>query len=347
MKVRELGEFGLIEMLTRIVDDSGVGCQSSPELIIGIGDDAAAWQGEDSIQLGTTDILVQNMHFTLETTTWHDLGWKALAANISDIAAMGGIPTYAMISLGLPSDAEVERVSELYGGMAEIAHQFNLAIVGGDITESPLLIISPSVIGRVEKDRMLTRSGAVPGDRIAVSGYLGTSAAGLKMLKEKLKFNPEIASVFREAHRRPYPRITEGQILAEHGVKAAIDISDGLIADLAHICEASKVEARVHLPNIPIHPAVKAAFGEEALRLALSGGEDYELLFTAPVGARCDVPLPTTSMTIIGEIVEGKPGKVTLLDENGKEIEWEKGGWEHFSRGTVHRAPTGNYIDVV
>jgi len=330
MKVRELGEFGLIEILHQIADEAGAGSRS--DLIIGIGDDAAAWQGKSSVQLGTTDILVQDVHFTLETTTWRDLGWKALAVNISDIAAMGGIPAYAMISLGLPPDTEAEDIAKLYTGMAEIARQFDVAIVGGDISEAPLLIISPSVIGTVEHDKILTRSGALPGDRIAVTGYLGSSAAGLRMMKEKPEVEPEVAAALTEAHLRPCPRVSEAQILGENGVKAAIDISDGLIADLAHICRASGVEARVRLPDIPIHPAVKAAFGEGAISLAISGGEDYELLFTAPravidkLTSHLSIPV-----TIIGEITGGKPGKVTLLDENGREIECEKPGWEHFA----------------
>lgn len=330
MKVRELGEFGLIEMLAQIANEVGAGCRL--DLIIGIGDDAAAWQGE-GLSLGTTDMLVQDIHFTLETTTWRDLGWKALAVNISDIAAMGGIPKYAMISLGLPPDTAVNHITELYTGLAEIARKFDVAIVGGDISEAPLLIISPSLIGTVEKDKMLTRSGAISGDRIAVTGYLGSSAAGLRMMmKEKRELDQEVSLVVSEAHLRPCPRVAEGRLLGKSGVKVAIDISDGLISDLAHICRASGVEAIVRLLDIPIHPAVKAAFGEAAISLALSGGEDYELLFTAPsrIIERVKQSFPTP-VTVIGEITGGKPGKVILLDEAGREVEWEKRGWEHFA----------------
>jgi len=331
MKVSELGEFGLIERLARIVDGSGAGVQPGSDLIIGIGDDAAAWKSSGLIQLSTADILVQDVHFTLEAGVWYKLGWKALAVNISDIAAMGGIPDYAMISLGLPPNTEVEDVAELYSGMAEIAHQFNVGIVGGDISGAPLLIISPTIIGTVEKDRMLTRSGAVPGDRIAVTGHLGLSAAELRLIKEKPELDPQVGSFLVEAHLRPSPRVSEGRLLGESGVKSAIDISDGLIADLAHICRASGVEARVRLEDIPIHPAVQAAFGEDGIRLALSGGEDYELLFTASgeiierMKHRFSIPV-----TVIGEITGGEPGKVTLLGKTGREVEWEKRGWEHF-----------------
>jgi thiamine-monophosphate kinase len=244
---------------------------------------------------------------------------------------MGGIPDHAMISLGLTPDTEVDHVAKLYTGMTEIARKFDVAIVGGDVSGAPLLIISPTVIGTVEKDKMLTRSGAVPGDQIAVTGYLGSSAAGLRMLKEGYELDREAALVVSEAHLRPCPRVSEGRLLGENGVKAAIDISDGLIADLAHICRASGVGARVRLPDIPIHPAVKVAFGQAAIDLALSGGEDYQLLFTAPGGVieRVKQRL-STPVTIIGEITSGKPGEVILLGETGREVEWKKRGWEHF-----------------
>ncbi|MDD5095415.1 MAG: thiamine-phosphate kinase [Dehalococcoidia bacterium] len=332
MKVSELGEFGLIEMLARIIESEGAG--HHPDLLIGIGDDTAAWEGGNSIQLSTTDMLVQDVHFTLDRITGRDLGWKSLAVNISDIAAMGGIPTSAMISLGLPSDTETEKITELYQGMAQIARRFDMAIIGGNITQAPQLIISPSVIGKVAKNRMLTRSGAKPGDLIAVTGHLGASAAGLRMLKENLSLDSQVSSTLSEAHFRPVPRVAEGQALARGGVKAAIDISDGLIADLGHICEASKVEATIRLRDIPVHPAAKAAFGEKALELALSGGEDYELLFTAPSevirGLRAEQAVPL-HFSVIGEIKQGKPGKVNLINENGKQVRYKKGGWDHFN----------------
>lgn len=333
MKVHELGEFGLIKLLAEIIDECGAGFRSSPTIIEAIGDDAAVWKCYDSIQLATTDMLVQDIHFTLETTSWRDLGWKSLAVNISDIAAMGGIPSYAMISLGLPANTEVEQISELYRGMAEIAHQFGMCIAGGDTTEAPMLVICPSVIGEASKDSVLTRLTAVPGDLIAVTGYLGAAAAGLRMMEKKLEFDAEIVSALSGAQLRPSPRIAEGQILAKHGVRTAIDISDGLIADLNHICEMSKVGARVHLQNIPIHPAVKTAFGEDALKLALTGGEDYELLFTAPERLIEKVKgFLTAPVTVIGEVAKGGPHEVALIDEYSKRIEWEVGGWEHFAK---------------
>lgn len=141
MKVSELGEFGLIELLAKIVG------RTWGDVLIGIGDDAACWRTEASIQLATSDALIQDVHFTLSTTTWRELGWKALAVNLSDIAAMGGLPQYALVSLGLPGDTEVESVTELYEGMAELTGLFNVAVVGGDVVASPIVVLSIAVVG--------------------------------------------------------------------------------------------------------------------------------------------------------------------------------------------------------
>lgn len=326
MKVWELGEFGLIELFAEIV-----GKASKHDLVLGIGDDAAAWRTEKSIQIGTTDTLIQDVHFTLGTATWRELGWKALAINISDIAAMGAIPTYALVSLGLPADTEVENVVELYRGLMKIAAKFAVDILGGDVSSAPVVIINLSIIGKATLDNLLTRAAALPGDQIAVSGYLGQAAAGLRMLNSGLEFDPETTAFLRKAHLCPSPRVAEGQTLVQHGVRAAIDLSDGLISDLAQIGKASRVGAKVWVNRLPIHPLVKAAFKEESLGLALSGGEDYELLFTAKSEVIDQVKgLMPSQVTVIGEIESGEPGRVTLFDEEEKVMKWEGWGWEHF-----------------
>ncbi len=330
VKVSQLGELGLIQLITEVVNSSGMGGVLQQEVRVGLGDDAAAWNIEGLFQLGTSDILIQDVHFTLDTITWEELGWKALAVNISDIAAMGGVPKYALISIGLPPDTEVDSVMELYRGMGSLAKEFNLAIVGGDVVKAPLVIISPSVLGTA-RSGILTRSSALPEDLIAVTGFLGSSAAGLRMLRAGLEFDKETASYLREAHLRPYPRVSEGQILAQSGVLAAIDVSDGLIADLSKMCQASGVGAKIWLNRVPIHPLVKSAFHEGSLRLALSGGEDYELLFTAKRSIMEHLSFMSSPITVIGEVVADKPGEVTLLDEEGRVVEWEGGGWEHFN----------------
>ena len=335
MKVSELGEFGLIDLLAKMAyraqDDQKASWQ---QLIIGIGDDAAAWRSDASTQLATIDSFIQDIHFSLGATSWEDMGWKAIAVSLSDIAAMGGIPRYALVSLALPGHTEVENVTALYKGMIELAQRFEVAIIGGDTSSSPLVAINITVLGNTkgQDKHILIRSAAKSGDKVAVTGELGAAAAEVRMLNRKLQFSPEAAACFKKAFLRPYPRIAEGQLLVEQEVKTAIDISDGLIQDLSHICKASQVGARIEIGRVPIQPEVRANFGDSALELALSGGEDYELLFTGSTEVINKVkkvaPCP---VTIIGEIVADKTSEITLVDKKGEPFNLGKTGWEHFA----------------
>jgi thiamine-monophosphate kinase len=330
-----LGEFGLINLIRSITaryENSG----RTPwqEVLVGIGDDAAAWQSDNSIQLATTDTLVQDVHFDLDTISWEELGWKALAVNLSDIAAMGGIPKYALLSLALPGKLKVEDISKFINSMMRLAKGFKVAILGGNIAASPNVVITLTVIGSSNGKAMLKRSTASYGEQIAVTGYLGLSAAGLEMLKRKSISDRKVSSLLRQAHFEPMPKVREGQILIEQGVKTAIDISDGLIADLDHICESSKVNAKINIKQVPIHPAVIANFPNYQ-ELALCGGEDYELLFTADkaIIARAKEALDCP-VTVIGAITKEKlPTRVTVVDGKGNTIPYKKGGWEHFRNG--------------
>jgi thiamine-monophosphate kinase len=334
MKVSELGEFGLIDLLAKMVSRPQNN-QPAPRqrLVAGVGDDAAAWYGDAATQLATVDSLIQNVHFSLDTISWQELGWKALAVNLSDIAAMGGLPGYALISLALPGDTEVEDVAALYGGMIELAEQFPVAIVGGDTCQAPVVSITVTVLGSAG-EHILTRSTARPGDKVAVTGYLGGAAAGLEMLKHKLQFDPEAAAYLKKAFLHPRPRIAEGQLLVRQGVATAIDISDGLLSDLRQICRASQVSARVEISRLPVPPVVRDNFGDRAWALALAGGEDYELLFTASAHiinrAREEAPCPVTT---IGEITAGRAGEVIIVDTNGNPVNLREAGWEHFRAG--------------
>ncbi|MCK5577314.1 MAG: thiamine-phosphate kinase [Dehalococcoidales bacterium] len=335
MKVSELGELGLISLLREMVcEGSNKQAVSWQKLIIGIGDDTAAWRNDSSVTLATTDSLVQGVHFTLETTTWQELGWKALAISLSDIAAMGGIPLYALLSLGLPGDIEVTDVTNLYRGVLEVAQHFDVAIAGGNVASSPVVSLGSTVLGSGAGENVMARSAARIGDRVAVTGYLGAAAAGLKMLREQLTFSPHSSASFRQAFLRPFPRITDGQILVSLGVKTAIDISDGLLADLGHICRASRVGARINVEKLPVHPDVAASFGEESLELALSGGEDYELLFTASaevidqLKARVSCPV-----TVIGEITPDETCRIVMVNGQGGLFTLAKKGWQHFISG--------------
>jgi len=335
MKVSELGEFGLIDLLAKMAygaQDKEI--EAWQQLILGIGDDAAAWHGDASIQLATVDSLVQDVHFSLAITSWEELGWRAMAANLSDIAAMGGLPKYALVSLALSDSTEVEDVTALYRGMIELAQQFEVAVVGGDISSAPLLVINITVLGstKSQAQHILTRSAAKAGEKVAVTGYLGAAAAGLEVLSKHLSLEAEATAGLKKAFLQPYPRVAEGQILVEQGVRTAIDISDGLISDLRHICQASQVSARIEIDGVPIQSAVKANFGDRALELALSGGEDYELLFTASaeiidkVKAAASCPI-----TVIGEIMADKAGEITLVDGKGNPVNPPGVGWEHFT----------------
>ncbi|MCK4273476.1 MAG: thiamine-phosphate kinase [Dehalococcoidales bacterium] len=326
MKVSELGEFGLIDLLAKMIPDS-----QAEKPVIGIGDDAAAWHSDAPVQLATVDTMIQGVHFSLDTVTWKELGWKSLAINLSDIAAMGGTPQYALVALALPEDTEVEDVAGLYEGMIELAGQFRVGIIGGNVSRSPVVSITITVLGDSLSNEILKRSTARPGDTIAITGYPGSAAAGLEMLTKKLQFGAETATYLRSAFMRPKPRITEGQLLLKLGITTAIDTSDGLLADLRHICEASGVSARVDVDRLPIHPAVSNNFGERARELALSGGEDYELLFTGSAEiverVRAQMEYPVTA---IGEITAGEPGKISVVDADGNPAEINKAGWEHF-----------------
>ncbi|MFC1999048.1 thiamine-phosphate kinase [Chloroflexota bacterium] len=281
----------------------------------------------------TIDTLVENVHFTLDTITFKELGWKSLAVNVSDIAAMGGIPLYSLVSLGLPGETNVDDIKQLYEGMIELANAYDVTIAGGDVVRAPQLTISVSVIGKATGDSLLKRSAAQPSDQIAVTGYLGTSAAGHKVLIEKLKFDNETTSLLRKAHQQPQPRVAEGQTLVQCGVKAAIDLSDGLVSDLGHICQMSNVGANINMNKVPVHPKVRDNFKENAIELALSGGEDYELLFTAKPSIIDEVrKLTIMQITVIGDITSEHAGKVILLDEKGNTINLKKEGWDHFSK---------------
>jgi thiamine-monophosphate kinase len=338
MRLSELGEFGLIKLIrTASARYENPGRTPWREILLGIGDDAAAWQSGNRIQLATTDTLVQNVHFDLGAITWEELGWKALAVNLSDIAAMGGIPNYALLSLALPAQLKVKDVSEFINSFMHMAAQFGVAIVGGNVATAPNTVITVTIIGCSKGTTMLERSTASSGEQIAVTGYVGLSAAGLEMLKGKTILDPKARNVLRQAHFKPMPRVKEGQILIAQGVRTAIDISDGLVADLDHICESSKVNAKINIEQIPVHPVVTAHFSNSQ-ELALSGGEDYELIFTADKAtvtrAKRALSCP---VTVIGDITkEELPTRVLVVDSKGTIIPYKKRGWNHFKNAVSH-----------
>ena len=336
MEVSELGEFGLIDLLAGMVRESR---ERHPPadwrgLLLGIGDDAAAWQGEAGVELATADSFIQDVHFQVGMFPWEEVGWKSLAINLSDIAAMGGVPRYALVSLALPETTAVEDVASVYRGMIAQAEENGVLIAGGNVSLASQIVIDITVLGCAHggEGHILTRSAARPGDLVAVTGYLGAASAGLELLKgESRADDPGDASTLKEAFFHPVPRIAEGKLLLEKGIRAAIDVSDGLCSDLGHICSASGVGARVRADQIPVHPVVRSIFGGSATGMVLSGGEDYELLFTGRMedinrvrqGTRCPV-------TVIGEMTDERKGEVVLVDRDGYPFEPAQKGWQHF-----------------
>lgn len=260
-------------------------------LHVGIGDDAAAWKtSPHHLSLLTTDMLVDGVHFRLAATTPESLGWKALAENMSDIAAMGGWPTVAVIGLGLTDQIDEVWVRGLYAGFAELARRAQCTIAGGDIVRAPAVTLALTVAGETRKTNLRTRAGAKAGDVIALSGPLGLAAAGLRVLDAGLvpgsapleRSSSDDIALLGEAYLRPDPRLREGRFFgASRAVHALMDISDGLSTDLERMARASGVDAVLEAASLAPHPAVAhaaAALDADAMNLVLHGGDDYELM---------------------------------------------------------------------
>jgi thiamine-monophosphate kinase len=329
--LRRLGERELIARVRRQLGPPPA------EVLVGIGDDAAAVAWPGGTLLLTTDTLIEDVHFRRKTTGLHELGAKALAVNLSDIAAMGGEPRYALIALALPATAAPADVEELYAGIGEVAARYGVAVIGGDTCADPeRIVLTLTVVGRVE-GAPVRRRGARPGDAVLVTGTLGAAAAGLAVLERGVVALPEAAAApLLAAHRTPVPRIAEGRLARAGGATAMIDLSDGLATDLVHVATESAVGAAVQLPALPIGEATREVarlLGEPAWTLAVGGGEDYELLFTAPPAAAARltrrIPAETgTPVTVIGEIRPAGEG-VRFLDDAGRPVPAPE-GFEHF-----------------
>lgn len=299
-------------------------------MIAGIGDDCAVLRippGHEG--LVTTDFTLEGIHFRRE---WHppeSVGHRCLARGLSDIAAMGGEPLAAFLSLALPQDLPQNWVDRFLGGLLKLAGVFQVSLAGGDTAESPDGILADIVVlGSVPKEKAILRSGARPGDLIYVSGELGGSAAVVWRMRAnpKRKLNPRDFP----RHFFPEPRLEVGRALREKGLASAmIDISDGLSTDLAHICEESMVGAELQAEAVPVATIGKPAHKVDP-HFALHGGEDYELLFTAPRGKRVPARIAGVTITRIGHITRGK--QVFLMNQEGVGYELVPQGWEHFAR---------------
>lgn len=343
MKISDLGEFGLIAKIKQQFR------QRSASTLLGIGDDAAVLSLTPAKKLlTTTDMLIEGVHFDLSYTNFYSLGWKSAAVNLSDIAAMGGVPRFCLTALGIPSSISVEQINEFYKGFNALCRKHSVDLVGGDTCRSEKgLVVSVTALGEVEKKKMLTRAGARPGDLIFVTGALGDSAAGLEMLKAGYRGqgsgfskssksaipNPQsgITRLIKK-HLQPDPRAEWGRKIALSGCATSmIDISDGLSSDLGHICEESGTGAEIFADQVPLSEDIRKAAGQlrtDTLRYALSGGEDYELLFTVPAAKLKKFRALKIVSTQIGTMVAGH--KMFLVDKGRRTI-LKPEGFDHFA----------------
>lgn len=335
-KLIDLGEQGIIALFESLSKD----LPSFPQIVKGIGDDTAVLDMENKYLLITSDVLIENVHFDWQWFNPFQLGYRSLAVNLSDIAAMGGEARYFLVSISLPRKFLKESLKELIAGMKSLASHYSLALIGGDTVASPKTIINITVIGQVDKDKILFRSGAQVGDAILVSSHLGEAAAGLALLKKDLTSENPLFSQLTLAHLLPQPELDLANCLANtKNVHAAIDISDGIAKDLNLICEASRVGARIHQDLLPISRACYEAahfLKEDPINWALQGGEDYGLLFTVPkdqvenIKKIVSVAL-NRKLYLIGEII--KEG--IYLDTEKLNI----GGFDHFREKTSLKKP--------
>ena len=339
-RVGDMGEFSLIDTLTKRIRSAG-----NSSVLVGIGDDAAVIRmGEGKNLLVTCDMLVEDHHFIRGKIMPEQLGSKALAVSLSDIAAMGGRPRYALVSAGWPPELELEYAQGIYRGMDRLADEFEVSIIGGDTVRSPQIILDVAVIGEIDGPP-ITRAGARIGDLIAVTGFLGASAAGLALIKGQCG-NETVSGLDKEtvrsllsAHLEPRPRVGEAEVLLRNGPPSAmIDLSDGLAGDLYHICENSGVGALLLSSQLPVGENVRqaaAALEKNFLDWALYGGEDYELLMTIPPDLFAPIKRAIdglgTNLSVIGQVLAEDEG-VRILEANGAVNRLGHHSFDHFDR---------------
>lgn len=312
MKISRIGEFGLINRIKQKPKDKNI--------LVGIGDDAAVLKIGNKLAVITTDTLVEGDHFKLDYFTPEQIGMKAIEINVSDIGSMGAKPKYALVSLALKKNMDVKFVDELYKGMRKAASKYGVEIVGGNLTHANQIVIDIDLIGFVEKKNLCLRSNAKPGDFILVSGDLGASTAGLNLFLKKIGGHNYV----KKKHIEPKAKLKKVKPFLKY-INAMQDISDGLAAEVSHICGQSKVGAVIYADNVPIkdetRKAAKAA-KKDALDYALYGGEDFELVYTVS-----EKDLKKAKGFLVGEITKKKD---IMIYKKGKSSRLKKHGYDHF-----------------
>lgn len=330
--LKDIGEFGLIDKIKKSFK------AESKELLFGIGDDCAIIKKDDkTVILIGTDMLIEGVHFNIDFFTPVELGMKSAAVNISDIAAMGGIPKYMLVSVAVPKKISYKFIKDFYTGIKKLCHKYDVKLIGGDTSSSKSsLFISISVIGEAKHGEYLTRKGAKPGDSIYVTGKLGDSSGGLEILLKKHHMSDDLKRYLVNKHKKVTPRIDEGLYLARSEyITSMIDISDGISSDIKRICDESKSGARIYLDMVPVSKQLKKLslqLKKDVYDFALKGGEDYELLFT--VKEDFENTLETgfkkhfnKKIFKVGTITKSET--VCSIDKSGN-IEVISGGYNHF-----------------
>lgn len=333
-RLRDLGEDAVIEAIRRILPGSAAG------VVVGIGDDAAILESPPGRHLVLTiDTLVEGVHFRRGWATAADVGYKALAASLSDVAAMGGLPRQAVVSVVASANTPVGWIEDLYRGLADAGDRFAVSVVGGNLarTEGPV-VVDVAALGEVEPELCLRRSGARPGDAVVVTGTLGRARGGLMALEREMQ-DPVWEPLVR-AYRRPSPRLREARAVAScRWATAMMDISDGLALDLSRMCAASGVGVRLDAEALPVDPVLRALaerLGEDAGALALGGGEDYELLVAVPPDRAPALVAILQSETGTPAAVVGvftPPAEGRTVVHRGVQRPLIAGGWDHFRGG--------------
>jgi len=331
--IKDIGEFGLIDLIKNKFIPHG------PGTIVGIDDDCAVTEGRDGFHtIYTCDSQVEGSHFITERVPPFLLGQKVLAVNLSDIAAMGGSPRYALLSLVLRSDISLDWIDTFLNGFQQTAQRFRVDVIGGNLARTRgELVLDVTLIGEIKTGRLFLRNQAQVGDAILVTGCLGDAAAGLQILLEEQRIDSGREQYLLNRYFLPEPRIDVGKILGETDLRLSlIDISDGFSQDLGHILERSQVGAVVNVEHIPLSEALISWCSDRGfhpLDFALSGGEDYELIFCAPrsdaihlqslIQQKTGVPV-----SIVGEIVAGRE---LTMRKNGRDYPYQTRGWNHFT----------------
>ncbi|MCP2604949.1 thiamine-phosphate kinase [Candidatus Aminicenantes bacterium AH-873-B07] len=325
MKSFQIREFDLISKIKKefLFDNS--------EIIINIGDDSAVLKSSGKNILLTKDVLVEDVHFKLTFNPAFYLGRKSLAVNLSDLAAMGAKPRFALLGLCISSKINEKWIDEFLAGFKSICEEFNVYLIGGDISSSSKIFISVTLIG--EGDKVLERKGAKPGEMIFVSGFLGQASYGLNLLKKNINLGKNKKyDFFIKSFLDPKPKVKLGEILNLKGIATSmIDISDGLSVDLFNLCEASNVGAKIYQNKLPVSGELlsESLKNEEKYNFILHGGEDYELLFTVSSSKVKEINKLNEKITCIGHITEKDRG-IKIVNFEGEEIFLEKKGYEHW-----------------